>query len=159
MVMLPVGIIDWQHLIIPNPLIAAGLGLGLVLQMALSHNHLSMCIEGAGVSFALVLAIRRMGEFLFKRECMGWGDVKLSAMLGLFLGWQHFLVSLWLASTLGLLYSALSCRFIFIDYWKLDIRHCPELPFGTFLAIASSFVLFTSELIDKMVLQWATSIQ
>jgi len=73
---------------------------------------------------------------------MGGGDIKLAAMLGLFLGWQQFLLAVFLAAVLALL---------FVLARKLMSGMPPKarVPFGPFLVYASLIAfVFGSKLIN-----------
>jgi len=61
-------------------------------------------IVGAASGGGLVWVIGWLGEKAFKKEAMGFGDVKLMAMIGGFLGWQGVLYSMVLACIAGSVY-------------------------------------------------------
>ena len=74
-----------------------------------------------------------MGELYFRirhEEGMGFGDVKMLAMIGAFLGWKLMLLTLVLSSFLG---SIVGVAIIAIN--RGDMKYA--LPFGTFLAIGA----------------------
>ena len=86
---------------------------------------------GAGLLFAL-------GEIWYRLrhvEAMGLGDVKMMAMVGLFLGIKLTVLTLLLGSLLGSLLGGL-----FMLLAGKDTRY--ELPFGTFLGVAALIALF-----------------
>ncbi len=86
---------------------------------------------GAGILFGL-------GELWFRLrgvEAMGLGDVKMMAMVGLFLGPKLTMLTLLLGSLAG---SILGSLFILLA--RKDTRY--ELPFGTFLGAAALVALF-----------------
>ena len=66
-----------------------------------------------------------------KVEGMGFGDVKMMAMLGAFLGWQLAFVTLVMASIAG---SVLGVVLIASGRGELSTK----LPFGTFLALGAA---------------------
>ncbi len=129
-----IAIIDWEFLIIPNILVAAGLVLGVVDASLVSRLPIIAAFISALACGAMVFLVRVAGNAVYRKETMGLGDVKLAVLLGLFIGLPDFLLALWLAAALG------------IAYWL--IRHLLsgadrelKLPFGSFLA-ASSFLLY-----------------
>jgi len=86
---------------------------------------------GAGILFGL-------GELWFRLrgvEAMGLGDVKMMAMVGLFLGPKLTMLTLLLGSLAG---SILGSLFILLA--RKNTRY--ELPFGTFLGAAALVALF-----------------
>jgi leader peptidase (prepilin peptidase)/N-methyltransferase len=79
--LVPITLIDLDHQIIPNRIVAPGAVAALVLVVALDRGSLlEHAIAGAAAYFLLDVA-----AFL-KPGGMGGGDVKLAGMLGLFLG-------------------------------------------------------------------------
>lgn len=69
------------------------------------------------------------------REGMGGGDVKLTAMIGAFVGWKAVLAVIFLASVGG---SALGIALMLI----FRVSRRTPIPFGSFLAPAGILVLF-----------------
>jgi leader peptidase (prepilin peptidase)/N-methyltransferase len=65
-----------------------------------------------------------------KVEGMGFGDIKMMAMVGAFLGWQHTWMTILLGSLLGALVGSL---YIYV----LGKGTKYELPFGSFLAVGA----------------------
>ena len=81
--------------------------------------------------FITVLIIKLLFDYIFKRESLGGGDVKLSFFMGLVNGYSLGLTSFVLSSFLALPYATLS----------LYLNKKNELPFGPFL-ISASFLVF-----------------
>ncbi len=95
-VLMAATVIDLQHRIIPNRLLAAGFVLGLILFLwhdptGWSKRILGVALAG-GAFFAVALATR---------GGLGGGDVKLAALMGFYLGWKKGLLSLFLGSLFG----------------------------------------------------------
>ena len=88
----------------------------------------------AGGGSLLLVAV--LGEFIFKKEAMGGGDIKLMAGIGAIIGWEKVLFAIFIASFLG---SVLGLALIVLK--KVEKRG--YLPFGPFLALASYIILFT----------------
>ena len=74
-----------------------------------------------------------LGNFLFKKESLGGADIKLMFVFGMVLGYQASILSIFVASIIGLPISL-----IFLNKSK---NH--EIPFGPFLAISAMILLFT----------------
>ena len=55
-----------------------------------------------GILFALSYYVYGLGDFLFKKESMGGGDIKLLFTFGLVFGWQMSIVSIFMASFIAL---------------------------------------------------------
>lgn len=73
-----------------------------------------------------------------KEKWMGWGDFKLSILMGLFLGWPKILVSLFFAFFTG----GIVAIFLVI-FGKKKMKS--EIPFGPFLVSGTFFALFFGE--------------
>ena len=54
------------------------------------------------ISFGVMFLIKLFGDFIFKTESMGGGDIKLLFFLGFILGWPQALLSIFLGSIIGL---------------------------------------------------------
>jgi leader peptidase (prepilin peptidase) / N-methyltransferase len=70
------------------------------------------------------------------REALGFGDVKLLAMLGLFMGPYRGYVVLLIASTSGALFG--------VGHWLLKRNEAAnyEIPFGRFLCASAALISF-----------------
>jgi leader peptidase (prepilin peptidase)/N-methyltransferase len=92
------------------------------------------CLLGAAVGFVLLAALGYAGERLLPerlgREVMGFGDVKLLAMIGAFLGADACIYVLLAAAVAGFLAGA--CRRLLGQGGLLS-----AWPFGPFLAMAA----------------------
>ena len=94
-------------------------------------------VAGAGVIYALGVA----GKVMLSREAMGFGDVKLMAMIGAFLGWQVVLFVLFFSA------------FIAIGYGLVQMASTGDnkIPYGPFLSIAAAAGLLFRPAIDGFV--------
>jgi leader peptidase (prepilin peptidase)/N-methyltransferase len=72
-----------------------------------------------------------LGDWLFKKESMGGGDIKMAAMLGAFLGWQKIIFIFFASAAIGLLIS------LIVMLFSRRVRSTRVIPFGPFLAIAA----------------------
>lgn len=120
--------IDLQHRILPNVITLPGIVVGLAFSVALPPGVRDALIGAVACSLLLF----GMGELVSRvlgKEALGFGDVKMIAMMGAFLGWQMTLVALFLASFLG---SVIGIGLVAItrdrDY---------QIPLGSFLAIGA----------------------
>ncbi|MDR2576533.1 MAG: A24 family peptidase [Puniceicoccales bacterium] len=102
--------IDRMCGIIPDPLTIAGVVLGLLFS-ALNEESCAMqtlvisvakSAEGGLLASAILLWIGIVFEFFTKREGIGFGDIKLMGVLGVFLGCSGALHVLFYASCLAL---------------------------------------------------------
>lgn len=98
---------DWT---IPNEITLPGVPIGLALSVlalflgeesGLRVLHPFDAILGVALGFGILYGLDRITVLLLKRPGMGFGDVKLLAMLGAFIGWKGVLGTIMLASVLG----------------------------------------------------------
>ena len=91
---------DLEHLIIPDELQIVLLCLGLVniFSNSISSNHQAIGFFVGGGFFYLIYII---SYAIKKRECLGFGDVKLMAVLGLLLGVYNIILIIILSSIIN----------------------------------------------------------
>ena len=137
-----IAFIDIDHLIIPDSMIIIGLLPGFYLWLGGDSQVLVSQFFGFVGLGALFWAIRYFGEMAFKKEAMGFGDVKFAAMAGWVLGWEVGVVSMFLAF--------LSATLIFTILIPLGvINRKQQVPFGPFICIGIWLgLLGGQELID-----------
>ncbi|MFH0877396.1 MAG: prepilin peptidase [Candidatus Omnitrophota bacterium] len=101
--------VDFDFRIIPDEVTLGGIGVGLLLSFifpSIYHTashvaSLRSSALGVLVGGGVLWILGCVGDFVFKKESMGGGDVKLLAMIGAFLGWSTALMVLPVASCLG----------------------------------------------------------
>jgi len=85
---------------------------------------------GLAVGFGLFYAIGVLGKLAFKKDAMGFGDVKLMGGLGALLGWQAVLFILFFSALAG---SVIGMALIAMNKKELSSR----IPYGPYLALAA----------------------
>jgi len=133
-----ISFIDLDVQIIPDEISLPGIVIGLALSFIVPYisylNSLLGIIAGGGIIFLIALA----GLAIFKKEAMGGGDVKLSAMIGAFIGWKYIIVSLFIGFFIGAIAGILLIL--------LKIRNRDDLvPFGPFIVLGSFITLLWGE--------------
>jgi leader peptidase (prepilin peptidase) / N-methyltransferase len=101
--LLPLALIDWRHFLLPDALTLPLLGLGLIGTGLLDPESLPNHALGAAIGYTVFAGISLGYRRLRGREGLGWGDVKLLAAIGAWLGWAGLPGVVLLASGLGLL--------------------------------------------------------
>lgn len=104
-----VTFIDLSHWIIPNEVTFPGIFIGLGCSvLGMFYPQSGLLVTSVFVSLLGILAgggvlylLDKIALVVAKKRGMGFGDVKLLAMLGAFLGWQGVLVTLMFASLAG----------------------------------------------------------
>ena len=93
------------------------------------------------ISFTIMFLLKKLGDFLFKKESMGGGDIKLMFLFGLVLGPYRSVICIFLASFIGLPVS------LIVLYKKKE--HI--IPFGPFLAISAIIITLTQININDII--------
>ncbi len=98
-----------------------------------AHLHsLGLSFLGAIVGGGLIYAMGMLGDFLFKKESMGGGDVKLLAMIGAFLGWQLAILTFFVAPVFGAVFGVIE---------KIRTKES-TIAYGPFLVLGALISLF-----------------
>jgi len=134
--------IDLDHKIIPNKLVIFGCIIGLfpvLMQLTVGYplyatSALYEPLLGIIVPFTFMFAIALLSIVIMKKPGLGMGDVKVYAPIGLFLGWQLALMSLWFAFFFG---------GVFGIYWMVILKKSKTdyIPFAPFIVIGSLIAL------------------
>ena len=131
-------VIDFKLQIIPNRLNLTMFEVGLIFtfiyglsNVAISINMLLGMLAGGGIFLIITL----LGGFIYGKEAMGLGDVKLMGALGLFFGLTNIVIVALVSFLVGAVLS------IFLLATK--IRKVDEyIPFGPFIVIAAFIMIF-----------------
>jgi leader peptidase (prepilin peptidase)/N-methyltransferase len=143
--MIVLFVIDLEHRILPDVITLPGIVLGLLFSFFMPPGWRDSLIGLAAGGGTLWL----MGEIYFRlrhEEGMGFGDVKMLAMIGAFLGWKLMLLTLILGSFIGSIVGL-----AVIAAKKGDMKYA--LPFGTFLAIGA----IVSSVVGDRIVNWYTA--
>lgn len=142
-ILIAIFFIDLEFQIIPDRLTIPGMALGLGASFLPGGIGIVASIIGLLVGGAALYLVALLGDWLFKKESMGGGDIKMAAMLGAFLGWQKVLLMFIGAAVIGLVMAIV---------WMMlsrRVRRSRMIPFGPFLAIAAvGTILFGDRLIS-----------
>jgi len=138
-----ITVIDLYHQIIPDVISLPGIGVGLLASLLLPHITFFNSLLGILLGGGSLFLVATVYQWLFKREGMGGGDVKLLAMIGAFLGWKAIILTILFGSFIG------SITGILIILLKgKDFKYA--IPFGPFLSMGAVFSLFYGE----KIIQW-----
>lgn len=132
---------DYQTMIIPDEVLIF-FGILLIIELFIK-NGISVyhnILDGI-IAFIIMWLIKKLGDFLFKKESMGGGDIKLMAIIGLVLNYKIAIISIFLASIIGLPISL-----VMLYKNKSDI-----IPFGPFLSVSAIILLFLQLDINQII--------
>ncbi|TKB73454.1 MAG: prepilin peptidase [Nitrospira sp.] len=130
--------IDLEHQIIPDRITLPGLAIGLVAAATILPIGIVNAVAGVAVGGGLLWLLAWLSPYLFGKEGMGGGDIKLMGMVGAFLGWKPALLTIMLGALAG---SVLGMTLIVIKRLRRD----QYIPFGPFLALGAVVALFFAD--------------
>ena len=135
--LIAVTFVDIDHFIIPNGFILFGLSV-LIISLMLDVSLLGWeySVSGSFVFAGFLFCIGLIGQFILKKESIGFGDVKLGLILGGFLGVEYSILALYLSF-------ALSAIIIIVFYRGKMNSSDTKIPFGPYLAAGTLISLFT----------------
>lgn len=134
--MMIIFITDFKYyIILDSPLVISSILVILLDFYYLGCKQTLLYILSGVFLFGCMYLIKMFGDFLFKRESLGGGDIKFSFVIGLILGARLGLCALILSTFLALPYS----------YAFLALKKNNEVPYGPFLA-SSLFIVFVFSL-------------
>jgi leader peptidase (prepilin peptidase)/N-methyltransferase len=142
--LIAISFIDLEFTIIPNKIVYLGLPIGLLLAISAGvlqkdANLILSRVLGAVIGAGITILIAVVGSAVFRKEAMGGGDVKLMAMIGIYLGWwPHIPITLVVASLFG---SIVGVGLILVRKKKME----SAIPFGPFLAVGALLSLLYGE--------------
>lgn len=133
-----IALTDARFYIIPDQFSLGGLVLGLGLAFLPGGIDALDALIGAIVGFGLLESVAVVGKWMFKKDAMGDGDIRMMAMVGAFLGWAGVLLTVFLGALLGA-----------VIFGPISYKTKKLVPFGIFLAAAAAITYgFGSEIID-----------
>lgn len=123
---------DYYYMIIPDGILVF-FSLTIIVLMFLIHGwyYALMHIIYGVIAFVIMFMLKLFGDFLFKKESMGGGDIKLMFTFGLVFGWEMAIVSIFIASIIGLPISLILLR----------KNNDHVLPFGPYLGMAAIIIV------------------
>jgi len=139
---LMIGVIDLEHKLILNKVVYLAAFVALLISLLLHQPKVVDALIGGAIGFAFLLIPVLVTPLLIKREGMGWGDVKMAALIGLVTGFPMVLVAMLMGVVLG--------GAVAIILLLLRIKKRKEtIPFGPFLSIATiATLLWGSHILD-----------
>ena len=141
--LIALAVIDIDHQLLPDSITLPLLWLGLLLTLTpwgLGVSTSSALI-GAAAGYLSLWSLYWIFRLLTGREGMGYGDFKLLAALGAWLGWPHLLPIVILSSLSGAIVGLAMMSFAGRD------RHTP-MSFGPYLALAGIVSLLWGDAIQ-----------
>jgi leader peptidase (prepilin peptidase) / N-methyltransferase len=148
--LVPITMIDFDHQLIPDAIVLPLMWIGLAMSL---FNPLpgaevlfissSNAIIGAIAGYLSLWCVYQLFKLVTGKEGMGYGDFKLLAALGAWLGWQQLPVIIMMSAVVGAIVGVLLIVFRGRD------RQIP-IPFGPYLAAAGWISMLWGEQIKNL---------
>ena len=130
--------VDFEHMIIPDRVTLGGIAAGLILSTLVPSLHgvthawtgLLWSAIGAAGGWALLWGVAELGRLIFRKDAMGFGDVKLIGAIGAFLGWRAVLFTVVASSLVG---SIVGIALVAARNKEMQSR----IPYGPYLALGA----------------------
>lgn len=134
--LIPISFIDFKEMLIPDSLSVSGIIIGLLL--AVFRGGIFISLLGVAAGSVYILATIYIGKAIYKKDVMGFGDLKLAAMIGAFVGWANFLLTIPISAFIGSIYGLIQIR-------KGESSMQSLVPYGPFLSIGGVITFIFGE--------------
>jgi len=152
-ILLILSIFDFKFFWLPQAITFSGLFLGFICSLIADYltnlsefYYLLNSIKASIIGFLVFFILSRFGRAIYGKPILGDGDIKLSALIGSWLGIQGLFISWWIAfNTAGI--------FVIAGLLLKKINRTQKIPFGIFLALgAFSVWYFGNEKLSEFIL-------
>ncbi len=137
--------IDIDHQLLPDSITLPMLWLGMCLSLFNVFTDAHASIIGAVAGYMALWAVFHLFKLATGKEGMGYGDFKLLALFGAWLGWQYLPIIILLSSLVGAVIGLGMIVFVKHD-------HNVPIPFGPYLAIAGWIALLWGNDLNQLYL-------
>ncbi len=140
--------IDFDRQLLPDDITLPMLWIGLMMSTYEVYADMTSAIFGAVAGYLSLWSVYKIFKWATGKEGMGYGDFKLLAMLGAWLGWQSIPVIILLSSLVG---AVVGITLVVVARHDRSI----PIPFGPYLAAAGWIYLLWGERITHAYLSYA----
>jgi leader peptidase (prepilin peptidase)/N-methyltransferase len=137
--------IDIDHQLLPDSITLPMLWLGMCLSLFNVFTDAHTSIIGAVAGYMALWTVFHLFKLATGKEGMGYGDFKLLALFGAWLGWQCLPIIILLSSLVGAVIGLGMIIFVKHD-------HNVPIPFGPYLAIAGWIALLWGNDLNQLYL-------
>lgn len=146
--LIALSLIDFDTQLLPDVIVIPVLWVGLLVNLFDLFADLPSAVVGAAIGYASLWSIYQIFKRLTGKEGMGYGDFKLFALFGAWLGWQQILPVILIASFSG---AILGLGAILLQGRHRDL----PIPFGPYLAFSGWIMLLWGDQILDLYLRWS----
>ena len=143
--LIALSFIDIDHQLLPDSITLPMLWLGLFLSLFTLYSDTHSSIIGAIAGYLSLWSVYQLFKLITGKEGMGYGDFKLLALFGAWLGWQYLPLIILLSSLVGAVIGVAMVILVKHD------RNTP-IPFGPYLAAAGWLALIWGDDINRLYL-------
>jgi leader peptidase (prepilin peptidase)/N-methyltransferase len=137
--------IDIDHQLLADSISLPMLWLGLLLSVFSVYTNSHDSIIGAIAGYMSLWSVYQLFKLATGKDGMGYGDFKLLALLGAWLGWQYLPLIILLSSVVG---AMIGVSMVLIKNHKLS----QPIPFGPYLAAAGWLALICGTELNQLYL-------
>jgi leader peptidase (prepilin peptidase)/N-methyltransferase len=137
--------IDIDHQLLPDSITLPMLWLGMCLSLFNVFTDAHASIIGAVAGYTVLWAVFHLFKLATGKEGMGYGDFKLLALFGAWLGWQYLPIIILLSSLVGAIIGLGMIIFVKHD-------HNVPIPFGPYLAVSGWVALLWGNELNQLYL-------
>ena len=146
--LLVLSLIDFDVQLLPDNITLPFLWIGLILSLFGIFTDSASAIIGAVAGYLFLWSVYQLFKLVTGKEGMGFGDFKLLALFGAWLGWQYLPQIIMISALVGAVVGVSLILVLGRD------RNIP-IPFGPYLAAAGWISLLWGESINQAYLQWS----
>lgn len=144
--LITLSVIDLDHQLLPDNITLPVLWLGLLLNLFAVFTDTATSLIGAMAGYLALWSVYHLFKLVTGKEGMGYGDFKLLALLGAWLGWQYLPLIIFLSSIVG---AVVGLGLIIFGNHQRNI----PIPFGPYLAAAGWIALLWGPQLNHYYLQ------
>jgi len=145
--LLALTLIDLDHKLLPDSLTLPLLWAGLLVNVPGLFTTLPSSVLGAAAGYLALWSVYKLFKLITGKEGMGYGDFKLLAAIGAWLGWQLLPVVILLSAVVG---SVVGIALIAFGGRSSQMA----IPFGPYLAGAGFIALLWGERLVQLYQAW-----
>ncbi len=146
--LIALSFIDIDRHLLPDSITLPMLWLGLLLSIFSLYTDSHASIIGAVAGYLSLWSVYQLFKLATGKEGMGYGDFKLLALFGAWLGWQFLPLIILLSSLVGAIIGI-----SLIVFRRHDARQ--PIPFGPYLAAAGWLAMIYGNELNRLYLQTA----
>jgi leader peptidase (prepilin peptidase)/N-methyltransferase len=143
--LIALAFIDVDHQLLPDSITLPLLWLGLCLSVFDVFADAHASIIGAVAGYMVLWTVYQLFKLVTGKEGMGYGDFKLLALFGAWLGWQYIPMIILLSSLVGAVIGLSMMVLVKHD-------HNVPIPFGPYLAAAGWIALLWGDGLNQLYL-------